>query len=317
MEQDLISVIIPVYNTEKYLAACLDSVLNQSHRNLEVIVVDDGSTDFSLQIAEGYAENDDRVKVYSFRNQGQAAARNHGLDVATGKFISFVDSDDLLLPDALEILLRYLHKLDSDIVEGNFLYGDSLKHKKFKGKIFSLVYTSRNAIENIFYQKNLSSSPCGKVFKSELFKDLRFKKGIIYEDLDLTYQIFDIANKIAYINYPVYFYREVEGSTLHKWEPKRLDVLSVTKDMESYISEKYPDLLKAAKDRRLSANFNMYALCSIHGDHENASKCWNHIKANRHVSLFNPKVRLKNKAGILLSYLGKKLFNIASRKIYR
>ncbi|MCH5237986.1 MAG: glycosyltransferase, partial [Muribaculaceae bacterium] len=96
MGNELISVIIPVYNAERYLASCLDSILSQSYRNLEVIIINDGSSDYSLRVAEGYAEKDDRVRVYSFENEGPSEARNRGLSVATGDYLTFVDSDDLL-----------------------------------------------------------------------------------------------------------------------------------------------------------------------------------------------------------------------------
>lgn len=317
MDEGLISVIVPIYNVEPFLATCLDSILNQSYRRLEVILIDDGSTDFSLKIAETYAEKDDRVTVYSYPNSGQSAARNRGLEVATGQFITFVDADDLLLPDALEIMYNFICKEDISLVEGKVIKA------KFHDKKFSVkqcktyIFNPEEAMVDVLYQNRLLPSPCGKLYKKELFEGLRFEKGLIYEDLNIFYKVLERCNKIIWIDYPVYFYRENENSTLHTWKPQRLDVLEVTKNLEEYIEEKYPRLLPAAKDRRLSANFNMFALCSIHGDHETAKKCWVHIKENRRPSLWNSKVRLKNKTGILLSYLGKNTFKFISRFIYK
>ena len=318
MEENLISVIIPVFNAERYLAACLDSVLSQSYRNIEVIIINDGSTDFSLKIAEKYAEHDQRIKLYSYKNEGQSEARNHGLSVATGKFITFVDSDDILLPKALQILKKIIDSnQEIDIVEGKIIKGKNILDLKIKERNKISLFSSTEAIENILYQRMMLPSPCGKLYKATIFEDLKFQKGLIYEDLDIFYKIFDKAERIALISLPVYFYRNVENSTINSWKPKRLDVLKVTEELENYIETKYPHILPAAKDRRLSANFNMFALCSIHGEKDNAGKCWEIIKKYRKSSFFNSKVRFKNKAGITLSYFGRPIFQTFSKIIYK
>lgn len=317
MEEGVISVIVPLYNVEMYISACLDSILSQSYRNIEVIVVNDGSTDFSLQIAETYSEKDDRVKVYSFENAGLAEARNRGLAVATGEYLTFVDSDDMLLPDALETMVKNIREENADLIEGEIIRGtihsETVKVKKYK----KISYTPEKAIEDVLYQKRLLPSAWGKLYKKELFDNLSFEKGILYEDLNLFYKIFERCHKIVWIDFPVYFYRITEGSILNTWRKERLDVLKVTENLENYISEKYPSLLFSAQDRRLSANFNMLALCSIHKEKESADRCWEHIKKNRISSLKNPKVRMKNKAGVLLSYLGKPILKFALRRIYK
>lgn len=306
-----------MYNAERYLAACLDSVLSQSYRNLEVIIINDGSTDLSLEIAQKYAENDDRIIVYSFENKGLAEARNRGLEVATGEELVFVDSDDILLPNSIEILNYWLNTGNADIVEGKIIKGEILGTSLKTTSVRTKTFTPQEAIADILYQNILSPSMCAKLFRRHLFEGIKFEKGIIYEDLNIFYRVLDKCKKIIWVDFPVYFYRNTEGSIVNTWKPQRLDVLKVTENLETYIQTNYPDLLPAAKDRRLSANFNMYALCSIHGDKENAQKCWEHIKQNRRQSLFNPKVRSKNKAGILLSYFGKNIFNIAARRIYK
>lgn len=317
MVEDLISVIVPVYNVEKYLAACLDSILSQSYRLLEVIVINDGSSDFSLKIAQSYAEKDDRVKCYSYENSGLSMARNHGLDVATGNLITFVDSDDLLLPEALEVMISYMRQYEADMVEGGFIRGKVFSEVPTQKALKSIVLTPQEAIADTLYQKNLLPSACGKLYKKHLFENLRFQKNILYEDLNIFYKIFERCNKIVWTDFPVYFYRITEDSILNTWKNNRLDVLMVTEQMEEYIRENYPDLLPAAKDRRLSANFNMFALCSIHGEKEKAKECWDIIKRYRKESLFNSHVRNKNKFGILLSFLGKKIFSVAGKIMYK
>lgn len=316
MHNPLISVIIPVYNVERYLAICLDSVLTQSYRNLEIIVINDGSTDYSLKIAQQYAQVEDRITVYSFENGGLSEARNRGLEVATGDYVTFVDSDDLLLPGALEIMFNTLYETNADVVEGAIIKGDHVKKFENPDPLTIQEYTFKEAVTDVLYQKSLLPSAWGKLYRMDLFKDLRFEKGLYYEDLDLFYKVYEKIIKLVRINYPVYFYRQTEGSILNSWNSKRLDVLKVTENLEKYIQSKYPDLLPAAKDRRLSANFNMFALCSLHGNREEAKQCWEHIRKNRKESLLNSNVRMKNKAGILLSYFGRPVFNLVARRIY-
>lgn len=317
MNAPLISVIVPAFNAERFLAACLDSILTQSYKNIEVIIINDGSTDFTLEIAQTYSAKDDRIKIYSFDNEGLSEARNRGLSVATGEMITFVDADDMLNPEALRVLHETLVKEKADIVEGKTVRGISHENQVLYKHLKIKSFNVKEAIADVLYQHLLLPSVCGKLFKKDLFQTLRFEKGIFYEDLNIFYKIFEKCNKIVWINYPVYFYRINENSITNLWKTKRLDVLSVTENIETYIGEKYPDLLSSATDRRLSANFNMFALCSIHGDKVMSSKCWEIIRKYRKQSLFNPKVRLKNKAGILLSYLGKPLFNCVARRIYR
>ena len=317
MNSELISVIVPFYNCERYLAACIDSILSQSYRNIEVILINDGSTDFSLNVAQKYAENDDRIMVYSHPNEGLAKTRNRGLEVATGEKIMFVDSDDLLLPDSLEILNFWANSLEAEIVEGRIIKGKVLGEHSPAKNVKTLTFTPQEAIADVLYQHTLLPSMCGKLFKKELFNDLSFENGILYEDLNIFYRLIERCRKLVWVDFPVYFYRDTEGSIVNTWKPQRLDVLKVTENIEDYISEKYPDLLPAAKDRRLSANFNMFSLCTINGDRENAYKCWQHIKQNRMQSLRNPKVRLKNKAGIILSYFGRHIFTLAARRFYK
>lgn len=316
MSNNLISVIIPVYNTETYLAPCLDSVLEQSYRNLEIIVINDGSTDFSLEILQKYSEKDDRIKFYNHDNEGLSVARNRGLDLATGDYITFLDSDDMLLPRSLEVMVKMIEKYSVDIVEGRVIRGKTHGNISPPKIYHPKVYSSQEAISRVLYQKELLPSACGKLYKTSLFDNLRFEKGIIYEDLDIFYKLYDKAIKILWIDFPVYFYRDTDGSIINTWKIQRLDVLKVTERLEEYIKEKYPDLLPAAKDRRLSANFNMYSLCSLYGETEKANECWEVIKSHRKISLFNSKVRLKNKAGILLSYLGKNFFKFFAKIKY-
>lgn len=311
----MISVIVPIYNTGKYLAECVESILGQSFSDIEVILVDDGSTDSSGHIADVFAARDSRVRVIHIDNGGQAHARNVGLDLASGDLISFVDSDDVLLPDALEELYRALINFDADISEGSVLIAKKLPGN-LRGPEKVKVYDSAEATADVLYQRYLCSSVWGKLYKRSLFEQIRFRDGKYYEDLDIVVRLFLDCSRVVRIFKPVYFYRQIIGSFIHTWNEKRLDVLEVTEGFERLIENRNPELLPAARDRRLSANFNIFALASNHGEREIADACWRVIKEYRRESLLNPRVRFKNKVGVVLSLLGRHALAAIGRIVY-
>lgn len=311
----MISIIVPLYNAGKYLHECIESVISQTFSDWELIIVDDGSTDSSGQIADEYALKDLRIKVFHVENGGPSYARNIGIDNAKGDFLAFLDSDDALFSNSLKSLSDAMSDYDADLVAGDFVNGKSYKNVD-KTAWSAKAFDSQEAIESALYQSRFNPSPWGKLYKKECFVEIRYKEGLLYEDLDIFYKIFLLCGKIVYISSPVYFYRKTSGSLLHTWDKKRLDVLKVTEDIEIFMDKFFPRLLPAARDRRLSANFNMFALASIHGDGPTADQCWELIRNYRKASLFNPRVRLKNKAGIILSYFGRRMFTYFCKLIY-
>lgn len=302
----MISVIVPAYNVEKYIADCLESITTQSYRDIEIIVVNDGSTDSTLEIINRHAAADPRIRVISQPNGGLSAARNVGLDAANGEWIAFVDGDDMLLPDALSHLLNIAEDTQADIVCGSFIRQNS-EPKLTNSKI--RCFSGVEAFKNILFQKHIDHSACGKLYRRSIFDSLRFTKGILYEDLDIAWYVFVPAKKVVSTSRPVYFYRVTPGSILHNFNRRRLDVLTITEEIERRATEHSPELLNAARDRRLSANFNILGLIAakkaVDEYREVCNQAWSVIRSHRRGLMFNSNVRLKNKAGILLSYLGR------------
>lgn len=312
----MISIIVPVYNAESYLVDCVESIISQSLKDWELLLIDDGSSDKSVNIIDEYAIKYTNIKAFHFENGGLSAARNRGLDLASGELIMFVDADDMLYPHSIRYLLAALEMNNADFAEGKVIrskYYKIGKTQKLKIQVFKPV----EAMEKVLYQDCLLPSACGKLYRKSLFDELRFQEGILYEDLDIFYLILEKCQKVAYVSNPVYFYRIAPGSIVNSWSRKRLDVLNVTEKIEDYMSTYHPDLVPASKDRRLSANFNMFALASLNHENEEAGKCWRLICDYRKDSLMNKKVRFKNKAGILASYLGSSVFKVISRFFYK
>lgn len=314
----MISVIVPAYNAEKYLAECLTSILGQSYRDIEVLLINDGSTDSTLAIATDFAGRDARLKIFTTENQGVSCARNYGISQACGDRITFVDSDDRLLPGALMSLAAIADETSADIVIGK--HTDSDRDSLIVSGRYTLL-SPLEAIAQTLYQTGvLVPASWGILYKSNLFSEnTLFMPGIRYEDLDIFYRLFENAGKIAVIPDIVYFYRPNPESFINTFSPSRFDALAVTERIERYMESRHPELLPAARDRRLSANFNILALLEHHTDvgYEDIKKqCWDLICRYRLQSLFNPKVRLKNKLGILVSFFGRGAYRFLSQKTY-
>lgn len=212
--ENLISVIVPVYNVEAYLARCVDSILAQTYAHLEVILVDDGSKDGCGAICDAYAAKDSRVRVIHKENGGLSSARNAGLDAASGAYIAFVDSDDWIEPDAYENLMRLMEKYQVKLVCGGRYDVEAATGKKTLGLCPSKeeCISSEELAGRIFLWDGCDSSACDKLYHSSLLKSFRYPEGKVCEDVPVTYRIVLQAEKAALSDRPVYNYYHRPGS---------------------------------------------------------------------------------------------------------
>lgn len=312
----LISIIIPVYNAQDWLKPCIESIIHQSYTNIEIILVNDGSTDNSGTILDNYARQDSRITVKDKPNGGPSAARNLGIDIARGEYLIFVDADDELHPDMVRHLYAVHQQTNADICCGCTVYKQSYTFKPFSHERINVI-DSATAIERTLYQQpNYYPSAWNTLYRKELFNGLRFAEGLRYEDLDFFYKIFIRANKIGYTNQITYFYRENRASYINTWSNARLDVLYVVDNLLQYMQANGgPNLQRAARDRRFSAYYNMFVLATQHGEYSTANRCWPTIKQNRLSEIFNPKVRIKNKAGAIVALFGKQFATMIVKAI--
>lgn len=301
-----ISVIIPIYNGDEWLRDALSSLQSQSYQHFEAILVNDGSTDNSKDICEHFCKSDSRFRLISQNNEGVSSARNTGLGSARGKWIAFMDADDIMPPDALETLIAFAEESGAGIAAGSYDRGVNSSSKKGNNK--SYLLSSDEAIKIGLYQKRILNNPWGMLFHSSVFNGehpLRFRK-CRYEDLDLFYRAFEKVDKVCITDRIVYFYRDNPNSFINTWSASRLDVLDVTDRMVKHMEQRSPDLLRGAHDRRFSAHFNMLVEMEKLGieDKEQRERCLKVIKEQRLNELKDPNVRIKNKLGALISYLG-------------
>jgi glycosyltransferase involved in cell wall biosynthesis len=304
----MVSVIIPVYNVQDFLARCVDSVLAQTYSDLEIILVDDGSIDISGDMCDEYAIKDSRVKVIHKENGGLSDARNAGLERARGSYVTFIDADDYVHPQFVELLVNTIKSTGAQIAACTWQElndGDKPRRVRTK-KPRCRIYTQEEAINSVFYQKQLNHSACSRIFETNLFRDLRFPEGALYEDLAIIYPLLRKVNKVALLKAPMYYYMHRPGSIITTMTLRRTQVLDHLEKLEEQVTAEAPQYLPAVRSRRMSACFNMLRLMPSNDPKWQPTKerCWSYVKNMRFLCIKDWNVRLKNKIACLLSYLG-------------
>jgi len=309
----LISVIIPVFNVDRYLNECLNSVLVQTFNNIEIILVDDGSTDKTGEICDEFAKKDDRIRVLHKENTGVASSRNFGVDLATGDYILFVDGDDVADKQMIEVLFDNLIKFDADISICGLQYFDKKMPESVYKKQEINVMNNIEAIESMFYQRYFDTGPVAKLYKSSLVKNNRFPDGKIFEDLYTVYKFINEANKVVFTPVILYFYRQNDISMMHKdFETSILDELSAIDEIEIFVDKEHPELKKSFLSRKFSSYCQVFGWipANINSNEiiEKKDTIWNFIKSYRVKMLKDKKARKKNRIASLLSFCGKRFF---------
>lgn len=237
----LISVIVPVYNVLNYLEKCVQTLTKQTYSNLEIILVDDGSTDGSSKLCDKIAKNDNRIKVIHKENGGLSSARNAGLDAAQGEYISFIDSDDSINLNFYNVLLKVLNETDADIVQCEML---SVPEQNVVGEALPecgvVEFTGEEAVK-AFYKSKITvfKSSCNKLFKRSLFQTLRYPVGKIFEDRWIAARLYSACKKVVYLNLPLYYYTVNPDSIMHaKISEKHYDTCMLYIQHYDYFLEK-------------------------------------------------------------------------------
>lgn len=259
MKNALISVIIPVYNMEKYLYRCMESIINQTYVNLEIILVDDGSTDLSSKMCDEYVLRDNRIKVLHQKNGGLSNARNAGLEVATGKYITFLDSDDYVNVEYVDYLYQLIEQYDSDIsICGMKRFEEECQEEDDESENLIKVYGNIEALEILCYQKGIANSAWGKLYKKDLFKEIRYPEGMLYEDLAVIYKLLYKADKVVQGNKKYYYYMQRRDSIMHqKFSEKSMDRIKVSSELLDFVRKSCPEILDAAYTRFFISNIQV------------------------------------------------------------
>ena len=234
----MINVIVPVYNVEKYLEECLDSIQNQTYSDIEVILVNDGSLDNSKDICEKYCKEDNRFKLINQANQGQSVARNHGVAASTGEFIAFVDSDDIIRQDYLEVLIRYMSE-EVDIVESQFtVHKKEFFNENYKEINVIFEGDSEEAVKAV-PKHVLSVNPVTKLYRRSVVEAVPYLEGLIFEDIYSGVGMLKYIRRIIKSDYTGYYYRQHGTSTMHRtFTEKNLNVFTVSDKLVEMYSDR-------------------------------------------------------------------------------
>lgn len=310
---DKVTIIVPVYNIEKYVGDCIKSLINQTYTNVEILLINDGSKDNSLEICNYYSQLDDRVKVISKENGGLSSARNCGLDNANGDYILFVDGDDQLNKYALELLMRICQENDDTLDFVQFKYeeindANDIQHYDVCVKYDFLIETEKEKMFDYLYLVGGEAvSSCTKLYKKTIFDKLRYKEGILHEDEYIITDIIDESFKCAYTNAKLYYYIMRDGSITHsKYSSRKKEVfLSIDKRMRYFKEKGYKELLK----KEVSRYFVILAILYTNAKKSNIKPDCVEIK-NR------MKILLKNNSSIYANKNMNLLFRLCKINIY-
>ena len=305
----LVSLIIPVYNQKAFLKRCLDSVLAQTYQNLEIIIIDDGSTDGSDVICNNYANIDIRIQLIHKENGGVSSARNIGLELAKGDYVTFLDSDDYLVKNYIKDSVFLCERYDADISILNMVLVNENENKEFLDvdKNDIKIMNAQTSIEEMLYQKIYTCCVAGKLYKHEVIENIHFPVGKVSEDLAVCYLILDQADKVVYSNKIGYYYRQQSSSIMHNFNSARMDALKWAKEIECFCEKKYPSIAPAARCRKFNVAVHLLLdLPDSPAYDEYRIKLLDTIKSTRTSVIINKNARFRDKCAAFLTYFGER-----------
>lgn len=312
-----VSVVVAIYNVSDYLKKCVDSILDQTYDKLEIILVDDGSTDNSGEICDDYEKADNRVLALHKTNGGLSDARNAGIKKSTGEYITFIDGDDYIDRDYIETLIDSIRKYDSDIS----IVGHKIKYPKNiyeKRASKSEVFSPEDALREILYDREIDLSAWGKLYKTSLFNGVRYPKGRLFEDSATTYLLFDKAKKISVAPKSKYNYIIRSTSITNTgFNSKKYDLIASTQEMTDFIINKYPNLKSACERRMMWAHLSTLTQLakSKNPSKNDINKLMSYIKKQRKAILEDKNISKRDRLSLYSTYFGFTGFKL-SWKIY-
>lgn len=302
MKENLISVILPIYNVSNYLDRCMESVIHQTYNNIEIIMVDDGSTDDSALKCDEYKKKDDRIVVFHKENGGLSDARNYGIKRASGDYITCIDSDDFVDLDYIEYLYNLIKKYNvkMSICQHRVLYSSG--NIKDFGKNGEEILTNKSCLEKMLYHDIIDTSAWAKLYDRSLFFEVEYPKGKLFEDIATTYKLMIKCNTIAVGYESKYNYIVRRDSIVNcSFNLKKLDLLEMTDKMADDVLSIYPDLGKAVLRRRVYARFStLNQMLNVQGVEKEREVIIDFIKKYAHNVIRDSKAPMQDRMAILL-----------------
>lgn len=261
-----VSIVVPVYNSEQYINRCIDSLLCQDYPNIEIVIVDDGSIDNSLNICKQYEAKNKNIRVFHFDNGGLSFARNQGIKKSSGEYIMFVDSDDSISNNLVSSLYNALINSDSDVSSTSITYipGPVIETSK-------CILNTKEYIKKVFYKDGVGDYSVAKLYKRKLFDNVKFKEGIIGEDFDIFYRLFIQTSKIVLTNESTYYYYQNMGSiSIGKFNPKIFYRIKICNELNTIVKDN--EIKKALHARMIDEAIYLYGMIPLFSNFQNEKK---------------------------------------------
>ena len=313
-----VSIVVPVYKVEKYIHRCVDSILNQTYKRLEIILVDDGSPDHCGEIADHYQQKDSRVTVLHKENGGLSDARNHGMNLVSGEYTMFVDSDDWLKRNAVERMVKHSEKYEADVVQSTFYYAyedrmliDNRFHHMDEE---ALRLDNKSLMYELVKNEKVKNFAWGKLYKTELVKTIPFKKGVLFEDVFWAHQVMHKVNRFVLMHQPLYYYYQRDDSIVASYTIRNLDMIEGLKMRHKFIEKHYKELTAESHKSILKASLIHYNILSRNRKKDRYGRFRREIKSYiiKNSSMFKTAVQNDKQLKLqLYLFLAHPYFNIA------
>lgn len=318
MKENIISIIIPIYNVEKYLKKCIDSITSQTYSNLEIILVDDGSPDNCGKICDEYAKIDKRIKVIHKQNGGLSDARNIGISLATGKYVLLVDSDDTICCDACEELLKVAINTSADMVafKKRKIYEDGTEENSTDTMQLK-IYNNRQAYIELIYGRDFEITAWSRFYKSDIIKSVQFPVGVLSEDYATAHKFFMNSKKIVFYDKTIYNYLIRNNSIMGNMKVNHIiDLYNISKDVYSFQIANFPEHKKKVLSLYINNLLKLYYFISIKEKNSDLNdilkKCEKNLK-NQKIN----NIEFKSQIALFLYRTNKKIFMFFMKKIIK
>lgn len=322
MDKPLISVIVPVYKAEAYLEKCVNSIRNQTYRNLEIILVDDGSPDKCGEMCDAFAEKDSRIRVFHKKNGGQSSARNLGLDNMTGEYVGFVDSDDWIETDMYEHLYELIEQnnaqiaacgMQCDYPSGNVVYFNLNYPKSTDIELLTKI----DALRELTFAQKITNSPCDKLFNKEVFQNIRMCEGHVFEDFEIMPRCISKADLISYDPKPLYHYiMTTESTTRGIFKKHHFLEAKISRGIVEYYKDNYPQLYNYAVAKHLEICLNLICASASAAEYKDIRKSLIKEIKSKNVRKSFYLLNKKNKIKYLIFNINVRLYTFLMTKYY-
>lgn len=308
-----ISVVLPVYNVEKYLETCVKAITGQTYQNLEIILVDDGSPDGCPALCDELAKTDERIRVLHKENGGLSDARNAGTQIATGEYITFVDSDDVVTKTYVEYLYSLIEKYgcDMSLCTHTVVFEDGKKIPYGDGT--DEMLDAKECLRRMLYHDVIDTSAWAKLYRTDMAREILYPKGKLFEDIGTTYRFFLASGKIACGYQSQYFYMQRQNSIVSgKFNPHKLDLLEMTDKMAEDVEKVYPDLAQAILRRRVYARFStLNQMLDADGYRKERDEIISFIKAHKREIMADEHAPGRDKMAMRMLSMGYPVYRMA------